>query len=109
MREKSLIYEEGPVPPVRDVLEEGFHGRMVTAAAAFAHMGAGFGPERFLVEARRSGIVAGRSVRTSMRLFFLLLTLGGSIYLFVREHGDRRFAIGALVASSLGLLLQLRP
>ncbi len=43
----------------------------------------------------------------SMRLFFLVLTLGGSIYLFVREHGDRRFAIGALVASSLGLLLQL--
>ena len=35
MREKSLIYEEGPVPPVRDVLEEGFHARMVTAAAAF--------------------------------------------------------------------------
>ncbi len=43
----------------------------------------------------------------SMRLFFLVLTLGGSIYLFLREHGDRRFAIGALVASSLGLLLQL--
>jgi Na+/melibiose symporter-like transporter len=43
----------------------------------------------------------------SMRLFFVLVTLAGSIYLFVREHNDRRFAIGALVASSIGLLLQL--
>jgi hypothetical protein len=81
---------------------------MVTAAAAFAHMGAGFGPERF-VEARRSGIVAGRRCADVDAALLPVVTLGGSIYLFVREHGDRRFAIGALVASSLGLLLQLRP
>ena len=43
----------------------------------------------------------------SMRLFFVLITLAGSVYLFVREHSDRRLAIGALVASSIGLLLQL--
>jgi len=43
----------------------------------------------------------------SMRLFFVLVTLAGSVFLFVREHGDRRLAIGALVASSIGLLLQL--
>ncbi|HYY53279.1 MAG TPA: hypothetical protein VE755_10415 [Myxococcales bacterium] len=42
-----------------------------------------------------------------MRLFFVLLSLGGSIYLFMRETGDRRFAIGALAASACGLLLQL--
>lgn len=43
----------------------------------------------------------------SMRLFFVLITLAGSVYLFVRERGDRRFAIAALAASSIGLLLQL--
>ena len=43
----------------------------------------------------------------SMRLFFVLVTLVGSVYLLVRESGDRRFAIGALAASSIGLLLQL--
>jgi uncharacterized membrane protein len=43
----------------------------------------------------------------SMRLFFVLVTLAGSVYLFVREKDDRRWAIGALVASSIGLLLQL--
>ena len=43
----------------------------------------------------------------SMRLFFVLVTLAGSVYLFVRKHNDRRLAIGALAASSLGLLLQL--
>jgi hypothetical protein len=80
---------------------------MVTGAAAFAHIRAAFGREWFLVEARRSGIVAVGGARMSMRLFFLLLTFGGAIYLFMHEHGDRRFAIGALVASSLGLLLQL--
>jgi hypothetical protein len=42
-----------------------------------------------------------------MRLFFVLVTLGGSVYLFVREPNDRRYAIGALIASSIGLLLQL--
>ena len=42
-----------------------------------------------------------------MRLFFVLATLGGSGYLLYRERGDRRFAIGALAASSLLLLLQL--
>ncbi len=43
----------------------------------------------------------------SMRLFFVLLTLAGSVYLLVRERSDRRLAIGALAASSIGLLLQL--
>ncbi len=43
----------------------------------------------------------------SMRLFFVLVPLAGSVYLFVREHNDRRLAIGALAASSIGLLLQL--
>ena len=43
----------------------------------------------------------------SMRLFFVLVTLAGSVYLFVREHNDRRLAIGVLAASSIGLLLQL--
>jgi hypothetical protein len=43
----------------------------------------------------------------SMRLFFVLVTLVGSVYLVVRERSDRRFAIGALAASSIGLLLQL--
>jgi len=43
----------------------------------------------------------------SMRLFFVLLTLGGSVYLLFREQGDRRLAIGALAASSVGFLLQL--
>jgi hypothetical protein len=42
-----------------------------------------------------------------MRLFFTLVTVGGSIYLLVTDRGDRRYAIGALVASSIGLLLQL--
>ena len=42
-----------------------------------------------------------------MRLFFILATLVGSAYLLYRERGDRRFAIGALAASSFGLLLQL--
>jgi hypothetical protein len=43
----------------------------------------------------------------SMRLVFVLVTLAGSVYLFVRERSDRRLAIGALAASSIGLLLQL--
>ena len=43
----------------------------------------------------------------AMRLFFVLLTVGGSVYLLVTDRGDRRYAIGALVASSIGLLLQL--
>ena len=42
-----------------------------------------------------------------MRLFFVLLTVGGSVYLLVTDRGERRFAIGALAASSIGLLLQL--
>jgi hypothetical protein len=42
-----------------------------------------------------------------MRLFFVFVTLGGSIYLFTRQTGDRRYAIGALAASALGMLLQL--
>jgi uncharacterized membrane protein len=43
----------------------------------------------------------------SMRLFFVLVTLAGSVYLFVRERSDRRFAIAAMAASAIGLLLQL--
>src|SRR5438132_12018569 len=42
----------GTVPPKCDVLEEGFHEEMVIAAGGFAHIGAGFGPDWFLVEAR---------------------------------------------------------
>ena len=42
-----------------------------------------------------------------MRLFFTLATLAGSAYLLYRERGDRRFAIGALAASAIGLLMQL--
>jgi len=42
----------------------------------------------------------------SMRLFFVLVALGGSVYLFVKDRTDR-YVMGALVASSLGLLLQL--
>lgn len=43
----------------------------------------------------------------AMRLFFVFLTVAGSIYLLVTKEGDRRYAIAALVASSIGLLLQL--
>jgi hypothetical protein len=43
----------------------------------------------------------------SMRLFFVLVTLAGSVYLLLRERSDRGFAFGALAASSIGLLLQL--
>jgi len=42
----------------------------------------------------------------SMRLFFVLVALGGSVYLFVKDRTDR-YVMGALVASALGLLLQL--
>ena len=42
----------------------------------------------------------------SMRLFFVLVALGGSVYLFVHDRTDR-YVMGALVASSLGLLLQM--
>lgn len=42
----------------------------------------------------------------SMRLFFVLVALGGSVYLFVKDRTDR-YVMGALVASSLGLLLQM--
>jgi hypothetical protein len=44
----------------------------------------------------------------AMRLFFTLLTVGGSIYLLVNDRGDRKYALGALVASSIGFLLQTR-
>jgi len=43
----------------------------------------------------------------AMRLFFVFLTVAGSIYLLVTREGDRRYAIAALAASSVGLLLQL--
>jgi hypothetical protein len=43
----------------------------------------------------------------AMRLFFVCVTLGGSAYLLWREQGDRKFAIGAMGASAIGMLLQL--
>jgi uncharacterized membrane protein YccC len=43
----------------------------------------------------------------AMRLFFVCVTLAGSAYLLWREQGDRKFAIGALAASCVGMLLQL--
>lgn len=43
----------------------------------------------------------------SMRVFFVLLTLAGSVWLLITERGDRRFALAALIVSSLGFLLQL--
>jgi len=43
----------------------------------------------------------------TMRLFFVLVTVAGSAYLLFTNRGDRRFAIGALVASTIALLLQL--
>jgi hypothetical protein len=42
----------------------------------------------------------------AMRLFFVLVTVGGSAYLLYRDRTDK-YAMGAMVASSLGLLLQL--
>lgn len=42
-----------------------------------------------------------------LRLFLMLVTLAGSVYLLYKNHGDRRIAIGSVVASSLGLVLQL--
>jgi hypothetical protein len=42
-----------------------------------------------------------------MRLFFVLVTVGGSAYLLFTDRGDRRFTIGALAASAFLLLLQL--
>ena len=42
-----------------------------------------------------------------MRLFFVLVTVGGSGYLLFTDRGDRRFTIGALAASAFLLLLQL--
>ena len=43
----------------------------------------------------------------AMRLFFTLVAVVGSAYLLLREKGDRKFAIGAVVASGFGLLLQI--
>src|SRR5260370_17454364 len=42
-----------------------------------------------------------------LRLFLILVTVAGSGYLLYKNRGDRRFAIGAVVASSLRLFLQL--
>jgi hypothetical protein len=42
-----------------------------------------------------------------LRLFLVLVTVAGSGYLLYKNRGDRRFAIGAVVASSIGLVLQL--
>jgi hypothetical protein len=61
----------------------------------------------FLVREPRSGIVIRRRHAMSMRLFFVLVTLAGSVYLLVMERSDRRLAVGALAASAVGLLLQL--
>ena len=43
----------------------------------------------------------------ALRLFFVFLTVGGSVYLLVTDRGDRKYAIGALLVSTVGLLLQL--
>jgi len=43
----------------------------------------------------------------AMRLFFALVTVAGSAYLLFTDRGERRYTIGALAASSIGLLLQL--
>jgi hypothetical protein len=43
----------------------------------------------------------------AMRLLFVCVTVAGSTYLLLFNRGDRRFAIAALVASTIGLLLQL--
>ena len=42
-----------------------------------------------------------------MRLFFVFITVAGSAFLLFSNRGDRRFAIAALVASAIGLLLHL--
>lgn len=43
----------------------------------------------------------------TLPLFLVLVTVAGSGYLLYKNRGHRRLAFGALVASSLGLLLQL--
>ena len=43
----------------------------------------------------------------TMRLFFALLTVVGSVYLLFTERGDRKVAIAALATSTFGLLLQM--
>jgi hypothetical protein len=43
----------------------------------------------------------------AMRLFFVLVTVGGSAYLLFTDRGDRRFTIGVLAGSAFLLLLQL--
>ena len=43
----------------------------------------------------------------AMRLFFVLVTVAGSAYLLYTERGERRFKLGALAASAIGMLLQL--
>ena len=43
----------------------------------------------------------------TLGLFLVLVTFAGSLYLLYRNRGKRRLAIGALVASSLSLVLQL--
>jgi hypothetical protein len=42
-----------------------------------------------------------------LRLFLMLVTLAGSVYLLYKNRGDRRIAIGSVVASALGLVLQM--
>jgi hypothetical protein len=42
-----------------------------------------------------------------LRLFLVLVTVAGSGYLLYKNRVDRRLAIGAVVASSIGLVLQL--
>ncbi len=43
----------------------------------------------------------------ALRLFFVFVTVAGSALLIFSNRGDRRFAIAALVASGIGLLLHL--
>jgi len=42
-----------------------------------------------------------------LRLFLILVTVAGSGYLLYKNRADRRFAIAAMVTSSLGLILHM--
>ena len=71
------------------------------------HIRASFPPVSFL-SARPGWVSSMREVQpVAMRLFFVCVTMAGSAWLLWREQGDRKFAIGALAASCIGMLLQL--
>jgi hypothetical protein len=60
-----------------------------------------------LVQQHLSDIVTYGGCNMTLGLFLVLVTFAGSVYLLYKNRGERRLAIGALVASSLSLLLQL--